>query len=302
MALSICNTVADERGHEMIMHGTSPFPIGCYHDNLIADPVPWHWHEELEAVVVDQGECIFSVGSERYPLRKGDGIFINASVLHSAVETGSDGCHLHSICFHPRLIGGSPDSIFWHHYLSPMLSDVSFYCFYLDQSVGWQKEAIDAIENAWHACAQEPPGYEFLVRNYLSGLIWLSASHRPLMKTRPSEKALRDGERIKTMLQYIQEHYSEEINTRQIAGSAMISSSECLRCFRSTIGTTPIQYVKQYRIQQASLLLATTNQKIVDIGTQCGFQEMSYFAKTFRELIGCTPSEYRKEKQADEKH
>ena len=99
------------------------------------------------------------------------------------------------------------------------------------------------------------------------------------------------------MLQYIQSNYAEDLSTENIARSAAISGSECLRCFRTMVGTTPIQYVKQLRIQKAAELLASTDRKIADIGALCGFQEMSYFAKTFRTLKGCTPREYRTRKQ-----
>lgn len=106
---------------------------------------------------------------------------------------------------------------------------------------------------------------------------------------------MRDSERTKVMLQYIQEHYSEEISLLKIAESAHICESECLRCFRNVIGYSPIQYVKQLRIQKAAEMLLCTNWKISDIGQECGFQEMSYFAKTFRELKGCTPNAFRKQ-------
>ncbi len=292
MALSYCQTIADVQGRELTVHGTTAFPIACYFDDLQINPVPWHWHDELEAVVVADGTCVFTVGSQKHTLQKGDGIFINAGILHSVSEIGN--CHLHSICFHPRLVGGSLDSVFWQDYLQPLIADISLDCITLSSSTDWQQNCMDSIEEAWQACVAEKSGYEFHVRARLSLLIWLAASHRPLTKTVPSEKSLRDGERIKTMLQYIQEHFSEKINTSQIAASALISGSECLRCFRNTIGITPIQYVKQYRIRRAAHLLTSTAEKIINIGTQCGFQEMSYFAKAFKEIMGCTPSEYRR--------
>ena len=73
----------------------------------------------------------------------------------------------------------------------------------------------------------------------------------------------------------------------------MLSESECLRCFRSSIGMPPIQYVKRYRVQKAAELLTSTDQKIAEIGAQCGFQDTSYFTRTFREIKGVTPGEYR---------
>ncbi|MDE7197873.1 MAG: helix-turn-helix transcriptional regulator [Lachnospiraceae bacterium] len=71
------------------------------------------------------------------------------------------------------------------------------------------------------------------------------------------------------------------------------STSECIRCFRGTINTTPIAYLKSYRLQQAALKLQLGTDKISAIAESCGFQEMSYFAKSFKEIYGCTPSEYR---------
>jgi len=63
------------------------------------------------------------------------------------------------------------------------------------------------------------------------------------------------------------------------------------------IGATPIQYVKQLRLQRAAELLESTDGKIADIGAACGFQEMSYFARAFREWKGRTPSQYRAERR-----
>ena len=59
------------------------------------------------------------------------------------------------------------------------------------------------------------------------------------------------------------------------------------------IGCSPLQYVKQLRLQKAPELLLSTNLKISEIGMQCGFQEMSYFAKEFRAMKGCTPRDFQ---------
>ena len=100
------------------------------------------------------------------------------------------------------------------------------------------------------------------------------------------------------MLRHIQRSFAEEITVADIARSALISESECLRCFRDTIGVPPIQYVKRYRVQRAAELLSATDRKIADIGAQCGFQDTSYFTRSFREIKGMTPGEYRRQAQA----
>ena len=126
-----------------------------------------------------------------------------------------------------------------------------------------------------------------------------NAAGIPVQKPDPpmllSPKHLRDSERIKTMLQYIMDNYGEAIDTAAIARSASVSESECLRCFRAAIGTTPIRYLREYRIEQAANHLANSQASIADIAAGCGFQDISYFTKTFREMKGVTPKVYQKE-------
>lgn len=294
MALSLCNTTTNEHGRELVEHGTVLFPVACYDDDLIKKSVPWHWHDEFEAVIVSEGTALIAAGTKKYTLKQGEGIFINAGILHAAWSKNCSICHLHSITFHPRLIGGSIDSIFWHNYVQPLLKNPIVKHIHLDSSEAWHKKATYAIESAWNSCANEPFGYEFQVRSSLSELILHLSAYHPVISRQPSEKVLRNSNRLKLMLQFIQDHYPDQINVSMIADTAMISESECLRCFRNIIGIPPIQYLKQFRIQKAVEFLTSTNETIAKIGAQCGFQYTSYFVKTFREQKKCTPSEYRK--------
>jgi AraC-like DNA-binding protein len=102
------------------------------------------------------------------------------------------------------------------------------------------------------------------------------------------------------MLTYIDDHFGEELTVADIADQAAISVSECLRCFHSTLGLTPIQYVKQLRLQRAAELLTSTNRRIADIAAQCGFQDISYFTRSFKAQEGMLPSEYRKQMEEAE--
>lgn len=297
MALSICTGMVNEQGMELVEHGTVLFPAAFYHDNLQEEAVPWHWHEELEIFLISEGATEVAVGTDKYILRKGDGIFINSGILHGAWMHGTKGCRYHSVVFHPRLVGGSADSIFFQKYLKPLLKDGSRSFVVLKKEIKWQAEVLELLETAWQSGVREAAGYEFEVRNALSGIISHLFLKSPAQEGELSEKVLRDEERMKRMLQYIQTHYEEELTAAQIAQSASVSVSECLRCFHHTIGIPPIQYVLQHRIQMAAGMLTETEKKIADIGMQCGFQDMSYFARVFRRFRGCTPSEYRKQRQ-----
>lgn len=299
MVVTDCNSRVAPDKRELVRHGTAAFPVGCYHDDLCRDEVPWHWHEELEAGLIVQGRARIAAGGHSFVLSAGQGFFINSQVLHGCWDVERSGGVIHSLVFHPRLVGGSIDSVFYQSYVQPLMGNRALGHVLLLPETPWHRDAMAQIGRAWAACEQEPAGYEFRVRDALSELLLLLQGNQPAARRQPGAKALRDGERIKQMLQYIHAHFDEELDTACIARAAAVSESECLRCFRATIGTTPIRYVRQYRVQMAAQRLADGQEKVAAVAAACGFQDVSYFTKTFRELKGCTPAEYRR-KTGDE--
>ena len=294
MGLAECNIIVGSDGRELLQHGTTDFPMACYQDDFRISDVSWHWHEEWEAVLVTKGSCLVAAGNHKATLQAGEGFFVHSQALHGCWDVDHTGCMFHSMVFHPRLVGGSLDSIFHHQFVQPLLEHSGPELVVLRPGISWQKQALEAIEAAWQQFVLEEAGYPFRVRNTLSELVWLLYCHLSPAASAVSSKDLRDAQRIKAMLTCIHSRYGGELSTADIAASASVSESECLRCFRSTIGTTPIQYLKHYRIQQAARLLTETTEKVSDIGAACGFQDMSYFTRTFRKIMGCVPSEYRK--------
>ena len=301
MSLVPCSAGADPHGRELSAHGTARFPVACYRDDLYLEdvPCPWHWHDELEAVMVSQGEVQVTAGGETFSVSAGGGFFLNSRGLHNVRDRSGRGFRLRSVVFHPRLVGGSADSVFWQDYLQPLLSPRAPAFVRLDPGIPWKREALAAVETAWSSAEREPPDCVFRIRAALSELVFQLVTHLPVEPGPIPEKVLREEARMKNMMRFIQAHYREELTVARIAASISVSESECLRCFHATIGTTPIQYLRQLRVQKAAELLAGSDRKISDIGEQCGFREMSYFTKTFRELMGCTPSRYREKKRAE---
>lgn len=295
MPLALCITTVDSSQRELVEHGTNAFPIACYHDDLEKEEVPWHWHEEWEAVVVSEGTTLVAAGNKKFEVKTGEGFFINSRILHGGWDVDNSGCRYHSIVFHPKLVGGNMDSVFYQEYVNPIIENVALEGILLTNTIPWQKSALEAIECAWQACVHEPEGYEMKVRNELSELVFLLRKNIPTTGRKPSAKQIRDGERIKQILQFIHDNYAKELSAAKIAEVASISESECLRCFKTTIGTTPMQYVRHYRIQQACQMLASSDAQISDVMHTCGFTDLSYFTKTFREMKGCTPGEYRRQ-------
>ena len=100
-------------------------------------------------------------------------------------------------------------------------------------------------------------------------------------------------DRVQIILNYIHTNYSKNITLDDLASAANISKSEVLRCFKTIIKTSPIKYLKNFRLQNAAHMLKTTTHSIQTIFELCGFDDNSYFSKSFKEIYHCSPREYR---------
>ncbi len=295
MALSTCSGAAGPQGKEEARHGTPGFPIASYEDDVFRSAVPWHWQEEWEWILVTRGSLEICLENTRLPLRQGESIFLNSGVLHSVQPSPGGPSVLHSVVFHPRLIGGSLDSVFWQKLVQPFQQPTAPRFILLGPASGWQQESIHCLQEAWDVLAAEDEDFENRVRYQLSRGLGLLRRHFPVKAQQPFTQEQTAAQRVKTMLRFLQEHFSEEVTLEQIAASASVSESSCLRCFRQVLGTTPIQYLRHFRIEKAAELLLTTNQTAGEVGMACGFSDISYFTRIFRELKGCTPGDFRRQ-------
>lgn len=284
--------VADAEGKEQVQHGSALFPIACYAENLKSYSVAWHWHEEFEYILAVKGPLTVGVNKTLLTLQTGQGVFINSGVFHAVEQAEKGEALLHSGVFHPRLVGGM-DTIFWQKLIHPQLQSGAPPFFLLDRTADWQKTVLAYLRDAWDEVAQETFDYENQVRYHLSAALKLLGMQCTESKTKVSQQERIASERMKQMLRFVEEHFAEELTVERIADSVALSESACLRSFRQILGTTPIQYVKQYRIEKAAELLLSTSMKAGEVGAECGFSDVSYFTKTFREIKHCTPKEYR---------
>ena len=103
-----------------------------------------------------------------------------------------------------------------------------------------------------------------------------------------------DNHRIEQALLYIYEHYNEPVTLEDIAGSILVSKSECCRCFKRTLNVTPFEYLMKYRILESTKLMRQKPyESIAEIAGSVGFNNTSYYTKIFKKYMGYTPTEYK---------
>lgn len=103
---------------------------------------------------------------------------------------------------------------------------------------------------------------------------------------------------IRTCLDYIDFHYNSELSLASLAAMNYVSPPYLSTQFKKETGITVTDYINQTRIRQSLLLLNASHYSIGEIAAQCGFSDANYFTRTFKKLLGKTPTAYRNEIQA----
>lgn len=98
---------------------------------------------------------------------------------------------------------------------------------------------------------------------------------------------------VRQVLEYINEHLSQEIKLSDLAQLLGMSQYHFSHLFKQAIGVAPYQYLIQQRIERAKQLLKQTDQSILEIALECGFNSHSHLSKQFRQLTRITPKAYR---------
>jgi len=103
---------------------------------------------------------------------------------------------------------------------------------------------------------------------------------------------------VEQMALYIAQHYNEKLSAEQISKVAGLHPNYAMAVFKKALGITMLDCLTQHRVSHAQRLLATTNDKVIDVALNSGFTSLSRFHDAFRRWCGCSPKEYRKKHRA----
>ena len=280
-----------------VMHiGPDQLPYICVCEPLefrIDNTISWHWHSYFEVAYVAEGSLECRTPDHRLQLEKGDAVFVNASVLHMYRKTSPGPCVIYAHIFDSRFLAGNLSSSIYHKYISPIIQSQAIQLQPIRPSNYHQSRMLEALSAMVELARKESFGYEFQIQSQLSQF-WCRLLKLTQAQQAESAPADSDISRIKDMLHFIHGNYSRHITLKDIADSAMISERECSRCFQRCFRESAIEYLNKHRIRTAANMLLEGVSSIQQISTHCGFSSVSYFGKVFRQMLGCTPKEYRR--------
>ena len=275
---------------ETRQRGTADFPLEFHHVTSTHPQylMSFHWHVEFEIIRILKGTFTLTLDEQEVCVSEGSTIFIPAGSLHAGIP--SDGCIYECIVFDLNMLMNKSDTC----------------CHLIRQILNHEIELLPvytpSYDNihliAWSlfdAMATKNPGYELLVQGALYQFFGTIFS-RNYYSDMPTQTP-RDHKRIlplKQALEFIESSYTLPLSLQEISESVGMSPKYFCRFFQEMTHRTPIDYLNYYRIERACYHLLTTNLSITEVAFSSGFNDLSYFIKTFKKYKGTTPKKYLK--------
>lgn len=282
--------------------GTFDFPLAVHKNDLkknVLGFVNWHWHYEFQLTYVVRGTISVFFNQQTIDLHEGQGIYINPEVFHMIRDRYDSDAMFISLDVSPKLLTSFPNSVFERSYVKPVFCSSAADAVILDPGVFWQKKILDEAMSIEQDYKSRSFGWELAVSSSLYA-IWkelvchLHESFAEHDAPAADGARMRRNQRIKEILSYIREHFTEKITLDEIAKHLHLSTNECCRFFKKNMNCTLFEYITEYRLSKSMELLEHTDLPVSQIAYESGFGSSSYFIEKFRKNVGMTPAAFRK--------
>jgi len=130
---------------------------------------------------------------------------------------------------------------------------------------------------------------------------WISTALNGFIELVYSSQDAKKMTQIRPAINYIDANYDKPVNLAEIARASHLSVSRLAHIFKEQMGITIIDYLTSVRMERAKQLLLATDQNCTEICFQVGYNNQSYFTRTFKALVGMTPRQFRAKNQRKQK-
>ena len=240
-----------------------------------------HSHELFtELVLMTGGHAAFTINGEPYTVKVGDLILFGRGIEHEELypqHAGGETYYCAALrLFTPEMEARAAERI----RQQPVLHTGPLYDRMVTLMEGVYSECRDARDDTALICE----GYLRVISAYLLRLLGLADGKRPEESGSPI---------ISEVKSYIDNHFTESLQLKDIAGAHYISRFYLSHIFKEETGDSLFAYINKVRISKSKMLLLDSAVNLVDVAGLCGFDDQSYFTKVFKKATGISPKKYR---------
>ncbi len=249
-----------------------------------------HIHKEYEMYYLIQGERYYFIDSKIYHITPGSLVLVPSGTLHRTSEAESTGGHERMLL------------ILNEEWIDPFLRSIGLptLATYFTQPViqldEFRRKYIQNLfDDIYNEVATKQKNHEISIKLKLSELLILisrcNASAHTVSEPFVSQSS--KHKKVNEATYYIKEHFREPISLQQVADHIFVSRGYLSNIFNEVTGMKLTEYINIQRINHAKELLDSSTESITDIANSCGFENITYFERIFRQLTGETPLKYR---------
>lgn len=272
-------------------HGTKDDPFSTYHiqNGGQSFQIPVHWHDELEIIYVKSGFLTVNISGENYIGKPGDAFVVSPGNLHfMGSQTGT--VDYFTFLFPLKYIAFRTDDMLDDKLIEPLNSGHLMISPEIKDTVKEQCEQLAGVY------AAEIDKSESKITNQIKKkIILLQFIHELWKKGFIVENDTTGRNTVeKEMVSYIQQNYTGKILLREFGEQFHLSEKYISRYFKEHFHITLSQYVTYLRLEHAKQMLQETDISVTEVAMQSGYQNISYFIRSFKKTYGVSPLKYRK--------
>lgn len=275
---------------EATIHGSNDYPFAYYDLQNISPSfhVSLHWHEEIEIVYVYEGPLYLTINNENFIGNKGDVFLVNAKEIHG-MYVKNPHVRYGTLLFLPSSLLFSETDYATREYLQPLCRENMFFSHTINIASVSEK-LFSIIMEILRLNKEEVPAYQLGTKALLIQFLFLLFENHLEQSYTPMPK---NSTLNREILSFINTHYTQNITLQEIADTFHMSYKYFSRYFKNTFHTTLSEYIMKLKLEKAQSLLSTTEISVTEISLQTGFNNISFFIRSFKKAFGLSPLQYR---------
>ena len=272
-------------------HGTKDDPFSTYHiqNGGQSFQIPVHWHDELEIIYVKSGFLTVNISGENYIGKPGDAFVVSPGNLHfMGSQTGT--VDYFTFLFPLKYIAFRSDDMLDDKLIEPLNSGHLMISPEIKDTV---KEQCEQLARVY--VAEIDKSESKITSQIRKKIVLLQFIHELWKKGFIVENDTTGRNTVeKEMVSYIQQNYTGKILLREFGEQFHLSEKYISRYFKEHFHITLSQYVTYLRLEHAKQMLQETDISVTEVAMQSGYQNISYFIRSFKKTYGVSPLKYRK--------
>lgn len=251
----------------------------------------WHYHKELEILVILDGCLDVYVEEEYYAMKRGDVVLIGSNQLHRDRSFREHRLTYIVLQFDIQQFFGQ-HTMPYLQYFSETKRPLSHLNYIFEENPGAKRRIFDYAAEIHRESSNKSEGYEIAVNVLINQIILtlLRADTQKALNYRDNA----DMERLKPVLDYIEQNIMDKIQVEEASKVANISYYYFVKYFKKVLGMSFTEYVNYQKIKRAERILLTKDISITQVGESIGMPNMAHFYKIFKKYNECSPNEYRR--------